>query len=177
MTEMTTQEYLRSEPNRRIQHDIEGRKLHLGCGYLKLKGFINIDVVKEVQPDLVVDMEDGLPFPDNTFTHIYSYHVLEHIRPDKWKFVLEEIYRVSAPKCVIELNLPTANAKNWGDVDHYRTFWFHSFHHNEYEVGRNYYMKFIVRRLDEKPHYLWRALCSLFPSLISDVYFRFEVIK
>ena len=174
---LTTREYARVQQDISIQHDIEGNKLHIGCGYFKLEGFINIDKAEEVEPDRVVDMEQGLPFPDNHFSHVFSYHVLEHIKPDKWQFVLEEIYRVCKDSAIIEFGLPTPNPKNFGDIDHYRCFWFGSFCHNEYKVGRNYYMKFVVKRLNPKPNILWRWICNLVPSVISNVYFKFEVVK
>ena len=34
-------------------------KLNIGCGLKKKKGYINIDISKDVNPDRVVDVEKG----------------------------------------------------------------------------------------------------------------------
>lgn len=177
-TKITTQEYSRLE-KRKITHGIEGKKLHIGCGYLHLneEGWINIDKSKEVKPDKVIDLKKGLPFPDNTFSHIYSYHVLEHVVPCKWDFVLEEIYRVAKEGCILELGLPFDNVKNRMDYDHYRAFTWHSFDHAEFKNKRNYYKKFIVRRLNKNPPKLIQYFFYLCPLLKDDVYFKFEIVK
>lgn len=153
------------------------KKLHIGCGYNKLKGYINIDKAPEVEPDQVVDIEKGLPFEDDYFDEIYSYHSLEHIRPFKWDFVLEEIYRVSKNGCILKFHLPFDNMRNRGDEDHYKTFCWHSFNHSYVKTGRNYYKKFLVKPLMNKPIFLVRWFFYFFPMLKNDIYFEFEVVK
>ena len=39
-------------------------KLQIGCGRNKMNGFVNIDKAEEVNPDIVVNIENGFPFPD-----------------------------------------------------------------------------------------------------------------
>ena len=46
-------------------------KLNIGCGKNKLKGFINLDISPNVAPDIVRDIERGLPFGDNTFVSLF----------------------------------------------------------------------------------------------------------
>ena len=70
-------------------------KLNIGCGKNKLKGFINLDISPNVAPDIVRDIERGLPFGDNTFDEAVSSHTLEHIRD--LIFVMNEIWRVCKP--------------------------------------------------------------------------------
>jgi len=42
-------------------------KLNLGCGLDKREGYINLDVRKEVKPDIVCDLEHSfLPFTDES---------------------------------------------------------------------------------------------------------------
>ena len=62
-------------------------KLHLGCGTKKLPGWVNIDSVKEVNPDLVADLTKPLPYPDLSVEEILAEDLLEHF--DKYmRFVV-----------------------------------------------------------------------------------------
>ncbi len=156
--------------------------LQIGSGFMKMKNnskeeWINLDKSDVVKPDVCRDAELGLPFKDNTFDIIYSSRVLEHIVPCKFKFVLEEIHRVSKKGGVLYFNLPFDNIFNRMDVDHHRCFTWNSFHHSEYNIGRNYYSKFIVRRLNRRPCKLWRIFIYLFPIFQNNIRFEFEVVK
>ncbi|MFA5059794.1 MAG: methyltransferase domain-containing protein [Candidatus Omnitrophota bacterium] len=53
-------------------------KLHLGCGTNKLSGWVNIDSVKDCQPDLVHDIMRPLPYADQTVDEILAEDLLEH---------------------------------------------------------------------------------------------------
>jgi ubiquinone/menaquinone biosynthesis C-methylase UbiE len=65
--------------------------LDVGCGNRKM-GDINIDIRKEVKPDIVCDIH-YLPFRNKIFDLVYCYHVLEHkgINPEK---AIKELLRV-----------------------------------------------------------------------------------
>ena len=151
--------------------------LNIGCGWDKLPGHINIDKAKEVDPDKVVDIEKGLPFKDNTFEKIYSYHCLEHIRPGKWEFVLSEILRVAKHNAILELHLPFDNWYTSTHFLHYRTFWWFSFRQWHYEYkARSYYTKNKVRQLN-RFNIFEMVFFSLFPFLKHDIKFIFQVKK
>lgn len=153
------------------------KKLNIGCGYDKREGFLNIDKAKEVNPDMVVDIENGLPFPDNMFNEIYSEHCLEHITPDKWRFVLNEIARVSKDGCVLELDLPFHNWATMSHPDHFRVFGFASW--DQYIKGnqRNYYSNLVLERIEPKPNKLYRLFFNLFPMFKYSIHYKFKVIK
>ena len=85
-----------------------GTCLNLGCGYRKLEGFTNIDYRKEVNPDLVCDVINGLPFDDNSVDLIRADDFLEHIPIFQTKDVIEEIYRVLKPGGIFESITPDA---------------------------------------------------------------------
>ena len=158
-------------------------KLNIGCGWEKKEGFINLDIASEVKPDLVCDIEKGLPFKDNTFTYIYSRQCLEHIRPNKWKFVLNEIARVSKNGCILELYLPFDNIFNRCAIDHYRTFTWGSFGSiytpkKEFDpTDRFYYSNLSLTPLIKEPHWIIKLFYYMFPFVKTEIYFKFKIMK
>lgn len=92
-------------------------KLHIGCGFDKKKGFVNIDIIPEVNPDYVIDLnKDKLPFKDNTVDYIYSRHVFEHIK--NFEVALTECHRVLKPTGKMDMILPYATALG-GDYEYH----------------------------------------------------------
>ena len=87
----------------------EHTTLNVGCGIKKLKGAWNIDRLKEVEPDDVVDIEKGLPYDDNSFEEVVADYVLEQIHDnDVFIFVMNEIHRVLKPNGIFRLKVPNA---------------------------------------------------------------------
>lgn len=71
-------------------------KLHLGCGNVRLKGFVNIDMIASPAVDLLCDSR-RLPFQAGSVARIETYHMIEHLpRHDlicalyEWNRVLQE---------------------------------------------------------------------------------------
>lgn len=152
-------------------------QLHIGCGWDKKEGFVNIDKSRSVRPDVVVDIEQGLPFVDNSFEVIYSEHCLEHVRPEYWSFVLNEIARVAKEGCVLELKLPFDNIGQRTNCDHYRTFSWHSFDQLKKEGKREYYSDLMLVNLQKTPSKLTKLFFYLFPFLKYEVHFKFKITK
>ena len=92
-------------------------------------------------------------------------------------FVLEEIYRVAKPNCILELHLPYDRISMRTALDHYRTFNWKSFENCEAGNRRNYYINFKVKRLNKMPNKFIRVLSQFFPMFFTDVYFKFRIIK
>ena len=83
-------------------------KINLGCGKRKLNGFLNCDNRKEVNPDLVCDVADGLPFEDSSIEEVKAIDFLEHIPLGKTIGVIEDIWRVLIPGGIFESFTPDA---------------------------------------------------------------------
>jgi len=52
-------------------------KLHVGCGSIKMKGYVNTDISKTPATDIIADCFE-LPFQPETVDEISSYHLIEH---------------------------------------------------------------------------------------------------
>lgn len=81
-------------------------KLNFGCNSWKIPWFINIDADPVVNPDMVFDVLDTLPFEDNSIEEIYAGHLLEHISWDENDKVLSEWKRVLIPWGKITITVP-----------------------------------------------------------------------
>ena len=69
------------------------KKLNLGCGNFKKEGYINLDWVKSVKPNVIHDLNSiPYPFKNNYFDLIEGDHILEHLKsPFK---ILIELHRI-----------------------------------------------------------------------------------
>ncbi len=84
-------------------------RLHLGCGKVRLEGFVNIDHRSTSATDLECDILQ-LPFDDNTATRIESYHVIEHLGRHEAVRAVREWHRVLAPGGVLVIECPDFDA-------------------------------------------------------------------
>jgi len=86
--------------------------LNVGCGKLHIKSsaieeWINLDRVTSVNPDIVCDMTQGLPFEDNEIFYIHAIACLGQIeRNEDFLFVMNEFWRILQPSGMIYIYLP-----------------------------------------------------------------------
>jgi predicted SAM-dependent methyltransferase len=79
-------------------------QLHIGCGPVKLDGFINIDIAPA---PLSMNVLWGLPFDDAQVSIVYLSHLLEHLFfPRDVMALLAEIKRVLCPGGVVRIVVP-----------------------------------------------------------------------
>jgi len=111
-------------------------ELLLGCGSSRVKklhqqgrsdwdGLVTLDLEARHNPDVVHDLNDPLPFPDNSVDEIHAYEVLEHCGSQgDYKFFFDQFsdfWRVLKDGGVIlgTVPLPTS-VWAWGDPSHTR---------------------------------------------------------
>jgi len=155
-------------------------KLNLGCGWDKKEGFLNIDIAKETNPDIIHDLNNGLGFiKDNEVKYIFSSHTLEHIKPDNYLELISEMGRVSQHGCIWELELPFDNIVTRTNNSHYRSYAWNSFaQYYKNNTFRNYYMPhFSLIPLHKEASFLQKLFFNIFPFLKTEVKFKFLVIK
>lgn len=85
---------------------INAPKLELGSGPVRREGWVTVDMCKGA--DVFWDLRLLLPFCDNSFSFVYSSHVIEHFSYRQLDRVLREMYRVLAPGGVMSVCVPDA---------------------------------------------------------------------
>jgi predicted SAM-dependent methyltransferase len=96
-------------------------KLNVGCGNKNEKGYIGIDV-RDCGQEIVWDVREGIPLPDNSVDFIWTSHVIEHFDNEECEGVLKEFYRVLKPGGISQNIVPHAADPTAFYFDH-KTFW------------------------------------------------------
>lgn len=87
--------------------------LDIGCRDGGLRGFLpagityrGMDIAEQFASDAIIirDVAEGIPFPDQSFDHVFCIEVLEHVH-NPWD-ALSEIHRVLRPNGVLVLSVP-----------------------------------------------------------------------
>lgn len=172
-------------------------KLDIGCGEHKKEGYIGVDKIPFPGVDVVHNIEDGLPFGNNSVDIIYAKHALEHLY--KFDFVMDEIWRVLKPDGILEVIVPHWASCTAHSEFHTRFFIFNSF--NSYDDNYNESFKQAGRTkfkiLERKfmythriitpynalmnfisnihPSYFDNFLAKFFPP--SEIYFKLKAVK
>ena len=92
-------------------------KLHLGCGTVRLDGWVNID--RHRPADLTLDIRRPLPFRDGSARLIYHEHVIEHLTVEEGERCLRDWCRLLQPGGVLRIATPDLAYL----VDRYRADW------------------------------------------------------
>lgn len=95
-------------------------KLNLGCGEFKKEGYVNLDYISHLKPDVVHDLNEyPYPFPDNRFKLIEADHVLEHLEnPFR---VMKELHRILANGGKLIIKVPHFS-RGFTHAEHKRGF-------------------------------------------------------
>jgi predicted SAM-dependent methyltransferase len=147
---------------------METLKLNVGCGKVKLPGWVNIDI--EPDADLVLDIRNNLPFDNNSVDFIYNEHVIEHFTYEEGDKILTEFERCLKPEGVLRIATPdldyiiqtyssdwkTADWLSWPEFEFIKTrgqminisfrWWGHKYLYNEEDL-RNKLIKAGFRKI------------------------------
>jgi len=100
--------------------------LDIGCWNIIHDWCIWIDHSEESKADIVCNIENWLPFEDNTFEKIYCHNIVEHVK-DVF-FLFKEIKRVAKNWAELEIIVPHYSSRYaWWDLTHVRPFSYDSF--------------------------------------------------
>lgn len=95
-------------------------RLHVGCGTVKLQGWINADI--DPRAELILDVRLPMPFGSDRFDRIYAEHMLEHLSPDHALQFLREARRVLKPAGVMRIAMPDLERLVSGYGGEWKTF-------------------------------------------------------
>ncbi len=81
-------------------------KLHIGCGKLHRKGWINVDIDPRINPDILASVDDLYMFPDESVDLIEHNHLFEPLTPHQVDISAKEWLPVLKPGGVLEFECP-----------------------------------------------------------------------
>lgn len=82
-------------------------RLHLGCGEIRIPGFINVDIDPKLPAvDIVDDISRLARFKEDSASVIYACHILEHFANDEVLPVLKRWREVLEPGGEIRISVP-----------------------------------------------------------------------
>lgn len=84
--------------------------LYIGCGHDRMEGFIHIEINlgknKSGMPDIVADISDHIPFPDNSVNLIFSRDTMEHLTYAEFINCLVECHRILKKGGCVRMAVP-----------------------------------------------------------------------
>lgn len=84
-------------------------RIHVGCGPVYKKGYINIDILDTTVADRIMSAYH-LEFPDDSASLVECMHTLEHLGAAKSIYALAEFFRVLKPEGVLLMETPDIEA-------------------------------------------------------------------
>lgn len=143
---------LPDEEDKEQKQTSEEIKLDLGCGENKEEGFTGIDKKPGPEVDKVWDLEQGIPYPDNSVDIVRAHHFLEHM-PEPIK-IMDEIWRVLKPGGELIFEVPSTEGPGaFADPTH-KSYWnaltFNWFTDDTLRESADIQAKFEVKKLEQE---------------------------
>jgi hypothetical protein len=102
----------------------QAKRLHLGCGNIRLAGYCNVDILATEAVDVLSDIKKLDNFTDGAVEAIYACHVLEHFSHADAVVVLRRWFAVLQPGGELRISVPDIDRivniyhRNW---QHFQT--------------------------------------------------------
>ena len=83
--------------------------VNLGCGVKTSPDMIDVDIIQLPGVDIVCDITEGLPEVLNNADEVVADYILCQIADrEKFKFVMNEIWRILKPGGILKMKVPNA---------------------------------------------------------------------
>ncbi len=96
-------------------------RIDLGCGSWKPEGFIGVDSYPGSEVDIIADLNENFPFPDNSIDEVRAHDVIEHL-PDRIH-TMNEIWRICKPNATIDIRVPSTDGRGAFQDPTHVSFW------------------------------------------------------
>ena len=96
----------RARKYRKKMNPADAKRLHLGCGNIRLPSFCNVDILETQAVDVISDISKLDNFADDSIELIYACHVLEHFSHDEAVKVLRRWFDVLKPAGELRISVP-----------------------------------------------------------------------
>lgn len=97
-------------------------RLNVGCGRLRIPGYVGVDFQRAPSVDLVFDVgRSPWPLADGCASEVIAWHVLEHLPGYALHTAIKEAHRVLAPGATLYVKVPY---REWPvyNPNHFRSF-------------------------------------------------------
>ncbi|MDT9270898.1 MAG: protein arginine N-methyltransferase [Limnospira sp. PMC 1234.20] len=109
--------------NHKVSHKLF---VDLGCGLCKPKGYVGVDKLPGKGVDIVADLTQKFPFPDNSVDKIRAYDCIEHLPFPI--HTMNEIWRICKPNAQVDILVPSTDGRGAFQDPTHVSFWnLHSF--------------------------------------------------
>jgi predicted O-linked N-acetylglucosamine transferase (SPINDLY family) len=103
------------------KYNLDAVRVDLGCGPFKPANYIGVDIHPALGVDIVADLTQSFPFPDNSIDELRAHDVIEHL-PDRLQ-TMNEIWRVCKAGATVDILVPSTDGRGAFQDPTHVSFW------------------------------------------------------
>ena len=96
-------------------------RIDLGCGSWKPEGFVGVDTYPWPEVDVIADLNEPFPFPDNSVDEVRAHDVIEHLQ-DRIH-TMNEIWRICKDNAIVDIRVPSTDGRGAFQDPTHISFW------------------------------------------------------